>query len=406
LSLITVSNLSKSFGHRDIFSGLTFGVAKGERLAIVGVLLLAGCSNLTAPTATLEASATEAAPTQITVTPSMKSIFTPEPSPTYVPFLNIPPGQYIVYSKNFGKESYIYFAVSPTEGTPILIIDDVDIAAVSPDSLKLAFIRDGLIYNYILEKGSRDVFINQSPLPEGTLECREIVWSPDSMKYLLSCGGDFASRNTNLLVEDGIAHELSWENVSCNFSWAPDSERFVAECFDPEWCSTELKIFDDPEKPGRIVLGCEGDIYCAQPSWSPTGKWITFFRGTGRSGPASPDDGIYITRPDCFTSASKCTRTITTPLVSGDDPSWSPSGDYVALRDHESINIVNINDHTIRNLDVSGSNYSMLWSPDGESIVYSDGYNGILYSVDTKTGKRKILDRGDIFVSGSFTRSP
>ncbi len=36
MSLITVSNLTKSFGHRDIFSGLTFGVAKGERLAIVG----------------------------------------------------------------------------------------------------------------------------------------------------------------------------------------------------------------------------------------------------------------------------------------------------------------------------------------------------------------------------------
>ena len=36
MSLITVSNLAKSFGHRDIFSGLTFSVAKGERLAIVG----------------------------------------------------------------------------------------------------------------------------------------------------------------------------------------------------------------------------------------------------------------------------------------------------------------------------------------------------------------------------------
>ena len=36
MSLITISNLTKSFGHRDIFSGLSFGVAKGERLAIVG----------------------------------------------------------------------------------------------------------------------------------------------------------------------------------------------------------------------------------------------------------------------------------------------------------------------------------------------------------------------------------
>lgn len=36
MSLITVSNLTKSFGHRDIFAGLSFGVEKGARLGIVG----------------------------------------------------------------------------------------------------------------------------------------------------------------------------------------------------------------------------------------------------------------------------------------------------------------------------------------------------------------------------------
>lgn len=36
MSLITVNALSKSYGHLDIFSNLTFGVAKGARLGIVG----------------------------------------------------------------------------------------------------------------------------------------------------------------------------------------------------------------------------------------------------------------------------------------------------------------------------------------------------------------------------------
>jgi ATP-binding cassette subfamily F protein 3 len=36
MSVLTVSNLSKSYGHRDIFAGVTFGVAKGARFAIVG----------------------------------------------------------------------------------------------------------------------------------------------------------------------------------------------------------------------------------------------------------------------------------------------------------------------------------------------------------------------------------
>ncbi len=36
MSLITVSNLTKSFGARDIFAGLSFGIEKGARLGIVG----------------------------------------------------------------------------------------------------------------------------------------------------------------------------------------------------------------------------------------------------------------------------------------------------------------------------------------------------------------------------------
>jgi ATP-binding cassette subfamily F protein 3 len=36
MSLITVSNLTKSYGHRDIFAGLSFGIEKGARLGIVG----------------------------------------------------------------------------------------------------------------------------------------------------------------------------------------------------------------------------------------------------------------------------------------------------------------------------------------------------------------------------------
>ena len=36
MSILTVSNLTKSFGHRDIFTGLSFGIEKGARLGIVG----------------------------------------------------------------------------------------------------------------------------------------------------------------------------------------------------------------------------------------------------------------------------------------------------------------------------------------------------------------------------------
>src|SRR5574342_526340 len=36
MSLITVSSLSKSFGAEDLFSGVTFSIARGARFALVG----------------------------------------------------------------------------------------------------------------------------------------------------------------------------------------------------------------------------------------------------------------------------------------------------------------------------------------------------------------------------------
>jgi len=36
MSLISVSSLSKSYGPTDIFSGLSFSVSKGARMALVG----------------------------------------------------------------------------------------------------------------------------------------------------------------------------------------------------------------------------------------------------------------------------------------------------------------------------------------------------------------------------------
>ena len=41
MSLITATNLSKSFGPVDIFSGVTFAVPKGSRLAVSTNLLAA-----------------------------------------------------------------------------------------------------------------------------------------------------------------------------------------------------------------------------------------------------------------------------------------------------------------------------------------------------------------------------
>jgi len=59
MSLLTVSNITKSYGHRDIFAGLSFGIEKGARLGIVGpngvgksslLRILAGEDDLTSGT--------------------------------------------------------------------------------------------------------------------------------------------------------------------------------------------------------------------------------------------------------------------------------------------------------------------------------------------------------------------
>jgi len=59
---------------------------KLNRLILFGIaFLLAGCSNATAPTATLESKATVGIPTQTTVTPSLTKTYTPKPTMTHTP---------------------------------------------------------------------------------------------------------------------------------------------------------------------------------------------------------------------------------------------------------------------------------------------------------------------------------
>jgi ABC-type branched-subunit amino acid transport system ATPase component len=40
MTLIAVNSLSKSFGAEDLFSGVTFSIAKGARFALVGPFVL------------------------------------------------------------------------------------------------------------------------------------------------------------------------------------------------------------------------------------------------------------------------------------------------------------------------------------------------------------------------------
>ena len=361
-----------------------FGLLLTPILVLAALIALSACATAYPPIdGTLVPSPLHRpAPTseEATISPSHPT----EPIVPGQPNLDLPPGDNIVYSLRTASAGVLppeldFYAISPSNGSRHPLLRGVTDAAISPDASKLAYFLRGWLYLYEVSNGNQS--ISRIEIPTSQDACRTPVWSPDSQRLLLTCG-DIVEGTSTIIVEARSASVLPVAQGCRDYSWSSDRESFAASC---GGAMTDVRIFRLPTDSVDIVPGCEADILCNRPNWSPRGDWILIYRGSGRSGEGTPQDGYYLTSPNCDTSAPECTRPATAPLITGESPAWSPDGTRFALVDDLSILLVSPDTNEVKVLaTLQYLPEVVVWSPDSRSLAFTADTKLLVYSFETK----------------------
>lgn len=182
--------------------------------------------------------------------------------------------------------------------------------------------------------------------------------------------------------------------------WGPDENNIVASC-DGE-IGEDIYLFSLAEDTSVRLTDCEeSEDYCQNPVWSPTGKWIAFYRTSTKSG-VSETRGLYLIDTACFDNYPTCSNSDRGPHGVFRPRSWSPDGIYLAGQDANIIHIVMMKDGIVSSIqDIEAGDRlveSLAWSPDGRWIAYSSNSQIYLISVGdwTLSQLRDIRNRPEI----------
>jgi Tol biopolymer transport system component len=284
------------------------------------------------------------------------------------------------------------FLVSPDGIKAGPLADEVYAGAPSPDTAELALVRaDGL--HVLHAEGGGGIVDTEYPLLSSPYACDQPYWSPAGDSFILHCDGPLQEESV-LLYNRGTLNRIADAQACFAFSWSPDGLRFAAACHEG---LGSLRVFSIDAGDNASIPGCGSDFTCNRPSWSPTGQFIAFFRGLGRSGVPTPGSGYYIIGVDCLDTGHDCVEAATTPLLLGDNLTWSPDGARIAFAEN------NTNALLISAVPSSQAHQvytfreppdSLKWSPGGRWLAFS--LDTMLYAFDIATGDTYPLANGDL----------
>lgn len=213
----------------------------------------------------------------------------------------------------------------------------------------------------------------------GALSHQRVYIAPDPFSY-----------NDPVLyaLETGDFVPVAIELRTCGrASWSPDDEKIALDCESPEQ-EKPIDIYVLALKSGDLarLTHCTAEAFiCANPSWSPDGRWIAYVRALGGAG-TSDKLGLHLIDTGCLTDPATCEKRSIGPYpVEG--IAWSPDSSRVAgYTPDGAIRIYAVNQAGLTEkqvIDIKGQIDSISWSKDGRFVAYGSGNRINLLSLET-----------------------
>jgi Tol biopolymer transport system component len=267
-------------------------------------------------------------------------------------------GQYVAYVTSVQGDldtpaTTILYAANPDLGSIDVLLDAAPpfLEAVSPDGLVVAY------------------WVPSSPIHLSPIHFRDLLSGRDrEVPGTLGC---------------------AW------LSFSPDPERIV--CSDGD-----VRVVDVVTGGSAQLNVCPPDVIeqgviCGGTLWSPDGRWIAYKRYRDRSGPAGPDEGIYIIDATCIPRPLTCQAAIQGPTGSARwGYSWAPDGSRLAAATVDGLSILDVMTRAWSQVPLTEEFpfiTQVAWSPDGTVLAFVDA-GSYLYVVDVGGGSPVEVDHG------------
>jgi Tol biopolymer transport system component len=205
---------------------------------------------------------------------------------------------------------------------------------------------------------------NQHPLRDASPVFTDgFKWSPDGTRLAYASGG-----NVYVIEVEGTAAPV---NVSVNKpavssddqpGWSPNGGQLTVRNSTACGGCSDIYVINAADGGGRIALST-GPGSDTDPSWSPSGNFIAYEGDRGVR-------GIYVTAADGTGTETK----VSGAVESFGSPAWSPDGMRLAFRSQTSnVYVVKADATSLMAVsDVPCSGGNIFWAPDGSKVGFHD----------------------------------